>query len=139
LEELRVQPESKRPALRGELGTLKAPASPEAGEGKAAIGTKKLTSFFAPVANGDSSNENDEQQDTDDNSNEDEKEATLNAAWKDSQRLTDAIALLEQQRQKATYKSLWPNMGRPSQIWTKVINFDRHYLCQKKDFDKWVA
>jgi hypothetical protein len=23
-------------------------------------------------------------------------------------------------------------MGRPSQIWTKVIDFDRQYLCQKK-------
>ncbi len=54
-----------------------------------------MTSFFAPVANGDNNNEDDEQLDTDDNSSEDEEEATLNAAWKDSQRLTDTIALLE--------------------------------------------
>jgi hypothetical protein len=38
------------------------------------------------------------------NSSEDEEEATLNAAWKDSQRLTNAITLLEQQRQKAAQK-----------------------------------
>jgi hypothetical protein len=63
-----------------------------------------LTSFFAPVANGDSNNEDNEQQDTDDNSSENEEEATLNAPWKDSQRLMDAIALLEQQRQKAAQK-----------------------------------
>jgi len=54
--------------------------------------------FFAPVANSDNNNEDDEQQDTDDDSSEDEEELTLNAAWKDSQCLTDAIALLEQQR-----------------------------------------
>jgi hypothetical protein len=31
-------------------------------------------------------------------------------------------------------------MGRPSQIWTKVINFGQQYLsAQKKDFDKQVA
>ncbi len=80
---------------------------------KAAIRTKKLTSFFALVANGDSNNENDEQHDTDDNSSEDEEEATLNAAWKDLQCLTDIIAFLEQQRQKVVQKgesvvhSLW--------------------------------
>jgi hypothetical protein len=73
---------------------------------KAAVGTKKLTSFFVHVANGDNNNEDNEQQDIDYDSSEDEEEATL-------------------------YKSLWPNMGRPSQIWTKVINFDRQYLCQK--------
>jgi TATA-binding protein-associated factor Taf7 len=66
--------------------------------------TKKLTSFFVLVANGDNNNEEDEQQDTNDNSSEDEEEATLNAARKDSQRLTDAIAFLEQQRQKSTQK-----------------------------------
>ncbi|CAM6004355.1 unnamed protein product [Sphagnum balticum] len=49
-------------------------------------------------------NEDNEQQDTDDNSSENEEEATLNAPWKDSQRLMDAIALLEQQRQKAAQK-----------------------------------
>ncbi|CAM6025651.1 unnamed protein product [Sphagnum balticum] len=43
-------------------------------------------------------NEDDEQQDIDDDSSENEKEATLNVAWKDSQRLMDAIVLLEQQR-----------------------------------------
>jgi hypothetical protein len=94
---------------------------------KAVVGTKKLTSFFAHVANNDNSNEDDEQHDTNDDSNEDEEEATLNATWKDSQCLTDAIAFLED-------KSLWPNMGCPNQIWTKVINFDRQYLCQKKRF-----
>jgi len=62
---------------------------------KTAVGTKKLTLFFAPVANGDSSNEDDEQHDTDDDSSENEEEATLNVAWKDSQHLIDAIALLE--------------------------------------------
>jgi hypothetical protein len=64
---------------------------------KATVGTKKLTSFFAPVANDDRSN-------IDDDSSEDEEEVTLNAAWKDSQHLTNAIALLEQQRQKAAQK-----------------------------------
>jgi len=24
--------------------------------------------------------------------------------------------------------ALWPNMSRPSQIWTKVINFDRNFF-----------
>jgi hypothetical protein len=71
---------------------------------KAVVGTKKLTSFFAPVANGDNGNKDDEQQDTNDDSNEDEKEATLNAAWKDSQHLMDVIVLLKQQRQKAAQK-----------------------------------
>jgi hypothetical protein len=71
---------------------------------KAAVGTKKLTSFFAPIANGDNNNEDNEQQDTDDNSSEDEVEATLNVAWKDSQCLTNTIALLEHQRQKVAQK-----------------------------------
>jgi hypothetical protein len=57
-----------------------------------------------PFANGDNNNEDDEQQDTDDDSSEDEEEATLNVTWKDSQCLTDAITLLEQQRQKAIQK-----------------------------------
>jgi hypothetical protein len=57
-----------------------------------------LTSFFALIANGDSSNEDDEQQNTDDDSSDDEEEATLNVTWKDSQRRTDVIAILEQQR-----------------------------------------
>ncbi len=70
---------------------------------KAIIGTKKLTSFFAHVANGDNinndnNNKDDEQQNTNDDSSEDKKEATLNAAWKDLQHLTDVITLLEQQR-----------------------------------------
>jgi hypothetical protein len=99
LEELQVQPESKRPARYvGNLERLKRWRRQK--QRKATVGTKKLTSFFAPVTNSDSSNEDDEQQDTNDD----------------------------------MYKSLWSNMGRPSQIWTKVINFDQQYLCQKKRF-----
>jgi hypothetical protein len=70
LEELRVQPESKRPAhYVGNLEHSKCRHRQK--QRKAAVGTKKLTLFFAPVANGDSnnndnSNEDDEQQDTDD-------------------------------------------------------------------------
>jgi hypothetical protein len=103
LEELQVQPKSKRPA-RYVGNSERSKRQRRQKQRKAVVGTKKLTSFFAPVANGDSSNEDDEQQDNDDDSSEDEEEATLNAAWKDLQRLTDAITLLEQQRQKAAQK-----------------------------------
>ncbi len=63
LEELRVQPESKRLARYvGNLERSKRRCCQK--QRKAAVGTKKLTSFFAPVANsdnnnGDSSNEDD--------------------------------------------------------------------------------
>jgi hypothetical protein len=107
LEELRVQLESKRPARYVENSEC-SKCQRRQKQRKTAVGTKKLTSFFVPVANGDNNNEDNKQQDTDDDSSEDEEEAP--------------------------YKSLWPNMGRPSQIWTKVINFDRQYLCQKKRF-----
>ncbi len=94
MEELQVQPESKRPARYvGNSERSKHRRCQK--QKKAIVGTKKLTSFFVPVANGDSSNEDNKQQDIDDDSNEDEEEATLNVAWKDSQCLTNAIALLE--------------------------------------------
>ncbi len=103
LEELRVQPESKRPA-RYVGNSERSKCQRRQKQRKAVVGTKKLTSFFAHVANGDNGNKDDEQQDTNDNSNEDEKEATLNAAWKDSQHLMDVIVLLKQQRQKVAQK-----------------------------------
>ncbi len=103
MEELRVQPESKRPTRY--VGNSEHSKHRHCHkQRKATIGTKKLTSFFAPIAKGDNSNEGDEQRDTDDNNSENEEEATLNAAWKDSKRLMDTIALLEQQRQKVTQK-----------------------------------
>ncbi|CAK9211496.1 unnamed protein product [Sphagnum troendelagicum] len=58
LEELRVQPESKRHARYvGNSECSKCRRRQK--QKKAAVGTKKLTSFFAPVANDDSSNEDD--------------------------------------------------------------------------------
>jgi hypothetical protein len=63
LEELRIQPESKWPACYvGNSERSKCQRRQK--QRKAAVGTKKLTSFFVPVANGDSSNEDDELQDT---------------------------------------------------------------------------
>jgi hypothetical protein len=71
LEELRVQLESKRPACY--VGNSKRSKSRcHQKQRKAAVGTKKLTSFFVPVANSDNSNEDNKQQDTDDDSSEDE-------------------------------------------------------------------
>ncbi len=76
LEELQVQPKSKRPARY--MGNSKCSKRwHRHKQRKVAIGTKKLTSFFAHVANGDNNNEDDEQQDTDDDNSEDENEATL--------------------------------------------------------------
>jgi hypothetical protein len=55
LEELRVQPESKQ--LARYMGNSECSKRwRHQKQRKAAVGTKKLTSFFAPVANGDSSN-----------------------------------------------------------------------------------
>jgi hypothetical protein len=83
LEELRVQLESKRPTYYvGNLERSKCRRHQK--QRKATVGTKKLTSFFALVANGDNSNEDNKQQDTDDDSSENEEEATLNVAWKNS-------------------------------------------------------
>ncbi len=83
LEELWVQPECKRSARYvGNSECSKRRRCQK--QRKATVGTKKLTSFFAPVANGDSNNEDDEQHNTDDDSSEDEEEAALNATWKDS-------------------------------------------------------
>jgi TATA-binding protein-associated factor Taf7 len=81
------------------------------------------------VANGDSSNENDEQHDIDDDSSEDEEEATLNAAWKDSQCLMDIIALLEQQRQKAAQKG----ESAVHSLWQSAVLV---YLCLVKNGKK---
>ncbi len=53
LEELQVQPESKRPAhYVGNLERSKRQCRQK--QSKAAVGTKKLTSFFASVTNDDS-------------------------------------------------------------------------------------
>jgi hypothetical protein len=57
LEELRVQPESKRPT-RYVGNSERSKRQRHQKQRKATVGTKKLTSFFVPVANGDSSNEN---------------------------------------------------------------------------------
>ncbi len=58
LEELRVQPESKWPACY--VGNSKSSKHwHRQKQRKAIVGTKKLNSFFAHVANGDSSNEDD--------------------------------------------------------------------------------
>jgi hypothetical protein len=55
LEELRVQPESKRPAhYVGNSECSKRRRRQK--QRKATVWTKKLTLFFAPIANGDSSN-----------------------------------------------------------------------------------
>ncbi len=63
LEELRVQPESKRHArYMGNSEHSKCRCRQK--QRKATVGTKKLTSFFASVTNGDSSN--------DDSNNEDD-------------------------------------------------------------------
>ncbi len=57
LEELRVQPKSKRPA-RYVGNSERSKRRNCQKQRKAAVGTKKLTSFFAHVANGDNSNVN---------------------------------------------------------------------------------
>ncbi len=64
LEELRVRPESQRPARYvGNSERLKRRHHQK--QMKATVGTKKLTSFFAPVANGDSSNGDSNNEDDD--------------------------------------------------------------------------
>ncbi len=64
MEELRVQSESKWPAHYVGNSERSKHRCRQKQRRKATVGTKKLTSLFAPVANGDSNNEDNEQQDT---------------------------------------------------------------------------
>ncbi len=82
-----------------------------------------------PIANDDNNNKDDEVQDTNDDSSEDKEEATVNATWKDSQCLTDAIVLLEQQRQKVGQKG----ESVVHSLWRSAV---LAYLCLVKNGEK---
>jgi len=109
LEELQVQSESKWPAhYVGNPERSKRRHRQK--QRKAAVGTKKLTSFFAPVVNGDNSNKDNEQHDT-------YLALTLKLPINPCGQIWAAPA----------------KFGRKSSISTDIIS------AKKKDFDKRVA